>query len=273
MELNVFEGVYHPIEWLYDLYHPSDGIVVFDIGACEGKSAIFYNIRFPNAQLYAFEPVPSNFEWIQKNTLSYPSIQCFQVALSNENGEATFHLSSGTPPDAKADQQVNYGNKSSSLFAPKLHTSTHPWLTFEKKITVPTRRLADFCQERNISKINFIHIDVQGAELMVLEGADSLIKSIDCIWMEVEEIELYQDQPLKIDVEKFMNRHHFFKVLDTTDGLSGDQFYVNKPFYISKKGLFYWYIMRTKMKFLDILKIIKRSNLYKQCMYFKNKIF
>lgn len=272
MSTEIVEDRYHPITLLYKIYNKNENLIIFDIGACEGESSIFYSEHFPNAKLYTFEPVPSNFELIKKNTATYPSINAFQLALSNENGTATFHVSSGTPDNVDKEDTSDYGNKSSSLLAPELHTDTHKWLKFENKIEVKTQVLADFCEEKQIPKIDFIHIDVQGAELMVFEGAKEFIKNIDCIWMEVEEVELYKGQPLKPDVEKFMYQRGFFKVLDTTNGQAGDQFYARKDFFIAKKGKMAFYNVNINMAFSEKTKTFKRTLLYRQASYFKNRI-
>ncbi len=80
-----------------------------------------------------------------------------------------------------------------------------------------------------INNIDLAFIDVQGAELMVLKGAGDFIKNIEAIWMEVESIELYANQPLKNDVESFMKSHGFIKIIDTVDEVAGDQLYVKRP--------------------------------------------
>jgi FkbM family methyltransferase len=272
MSTESVEDIYHPIALLYKIYDKNEDLIIFDIGACEGESSIFYSEHFLNAKLYTFEPVPSNFELIKKNTASYSNINPFQIALSDKNGTAIFHVSSGTPESIDKDDETDYGNKSSSLLSPELHTSTHTWLKFENKIEVKTQILSDFCKEKVISKIDFIHIDVQGAELMVFEGANEFIKNIDCIWMEVEEVELYKGQPLKPDVEKFMSQRGFFKVLDTTNGQAGDQFYAKKDFFIAKKGIITFYSANINMFFSDKMKGFRRSLLYRQGSYFKNRI-
>lgn len=272
MSTEIIEDMYHPITLLYKIYDKNDDLIIFDIGACEGESSIFYAEHFPNAKLYTFEPVPSNFELVKKNTAPYPAIHPFQIALSNQNGTATFHVSSGTPTSIDKDDTADYGNKSSSLLSPELHTTTHQWLKFENKIEVQTQILSDFCKEKEISKIDFIHIDVQGAELMVFEGANKFIQNIDCIWTEVEEVKLYKGQPLKADVEKFMYEHGFFKVLDTTNGQAGDQFYAKKAFFIKQKGIMTFYSVNINLFFSERMKLVRKNILYRQGSYFATRI-
>ena len=74
-------------------------------------------------------------------------------------------------------------------------------------------------------------MDVQGAELMVLKGAGELIEHIKLIWLEVESVELYKDQPVRSDVEAFMRDNGFQLLKDTVGRVSGDQLYISNDFY------------------------------------------
>lgn len=207
---------------------------VFDIGACEAEDSIRYSRLFPNATVYAFEPRQDNLETGLELVRKYEchNIQFEQVALSEYNGSAEFFLSDGEPGHLKNSDRWNFGNKSSSLLPPSAEMKIHTgWLQFNQSIQVKTIRLEDYVASRNISEIDFAHIDVQGAELMVLRGAGQFLNKIKLIWMEVEAVELYQGQPLKNDVENFMRDHNFVNVLDTVDQVSGDQLYANLSYF------------------------------------------
>ena len=212
-------------------------VVFFDIGACEGESSIRYARLFPNATIFTFEPLPSNFELVQKNITEYKSnsIFPFQLCLSDSIGETTFHVSSGNPENANAEDW-NYGNKSSSLLAPAKTKDVHSWLKFEDEIIVQTSTLKQFCTTQNIAQIDFIHMDVQGAELMVLKGAQDFMQDINMIWLEVEAVELYAGQPLKNDIENFMQNNGFIKLEDTVYTTAGDQFWARKSYILNKKS-------------------------------------
>lgn len=213
--------------------------IVFDIGACEAEDSIRYSFLFPHSTIHAFEPHKDNVRLGQEFIKKYnrTNIILTNIALSKENGTADFFLSEGKPKEATDQTNWDYGNKSSSLLPPSDELKVHtPWLKFNHKISVNTLRLDTYATQHSIEEIDFIHMDVQGAELMVLEGAGDFIKKIKLIWMEVEAVELYKNQPLKNDVEHYMKHHDFIKVLDTIIGISGDQLYVNKH-YFSKKEI------------------------------------
>jgi len=238
---------------LTSYFNPLEVGNVFDIGSCDGLDAIKYAKKFPNAMVYAFEPLRKNIQLIQNNISKYTisTIIPVEIALSNSKGEAEFYVSSGRPNDVEVAEEWDFGNKSSSLLQPNKTIEVHPWLEFKENVTVQTDTLANFVEENNISCIDFIHMDVQGAELMVLEGAKGFISNIKMIWLEVENIELYKNQPLATDVEMFLSTYGFVKVKDTVNQIAGDQLWVNYSNFPRKR------LSRVIYRFLNKLGIIK----------------
>lgn len=229
---------------------------VFDIGACEAEDSIRYSKLFPNSIVYAFEPRQDNIALGQASIEKYncKNVVLENIALSNKNGKAEFFLSDGAPDGLKNNTEWDYGNKSSSLLAPTEEIKKHTgWLQFNKKTEVDTLRLEDYAKNKQISCIDFVHIDVQGAELMVLEGAGDFLKQIKLLWMEVEAVELYQNQPLKNDVELFMRKNGFINIYDTVNHIAGDQLYANTAFF-SKKVINQFEKLKDKRTFFQKLK-------------------
>ena len=161
---------------LLKLFNKTDCLNIFDIGACEGEESIRYKKIFPLASMFLFEPLPKNqkliLENIKNNNLT--SFNLIPVALSNNNGRTKFYTSSGCPNNIKKDLDWDFGNKSSSLLAPQLENMPE-WLNFNDVIEVQTMTFDFFIEDNQINKIDFVHMDVQGAELKVLEGAKNYI--------------------------------------------------------------------------------------------------
>lgn len=75
---------------------------------------------------------------------------------------------------------------------------------------IDTTTLDQFCQEEEINEIDFLQIDVQGADLDVLEGAVKILQSgTTAVQIEVEFSHLYTGQPLFADVDSFLRKHDF----------------------------------------------------------------
>jgi FkbM family methyltransferase len=223
---------------------PQAELVVFDIGACEGEDSVRYARLFPRARIFSAEPVPANVERMHALLAAEGlggRVHVLACALAATAGTATLHVSSGQPAGQRDGADLvgrtdgaagagdtvkagwDYGNKSSSLYAPAETLAVHPWLRFDTCIEVPVRTLADVAAGEGIDRIDFVHLDVQGAELDVLRGAGRWLAGIGLVWLEVEARPLYRGQPLRDDVEAFMRGHGFVKVLDTVGRVAGDQ--------------------------------------------------
>jgi FkbM family methyltransferase len=235
-----------------------NNLIIFDIGACEGESSIRYSRLFPKSIIYTFEPLPNNYDIVLKNILDYKcqNIIPQNICLSNKIGKTIFYVSSGKPENTD-NSDWNYGNKSSSLLKPEKTKEVHKWLEFNEEIELQTITLKQFCSENEINTIDFIHMDVQGAELLVLEGAKDLINNINLIWLEVEAVELYKGQPLKNDVEKFMLQNNFIKIADTVYNEAGDQFWVNYKYIIENNLTIKIYYLKFINKIYYLYKKIK----------------
>lgn len=204
---------------------------MLDVGSCEGEDAIRYAQLFPRAKVLAFEPLPRNVARANANVTRYglpDRIEVLPLALSNQTGISQFHVSSGHPDQRENNESWDYGNKSSSLLPPAEVKTVTPWLEWNEVIAVNTVTLDDFCSARRIQRVDFIHLDVQGAELMVLEGATTTLRTVGMVWLEVERRELYEGQPLVDEVEQFMHANGFVKALADVGEVDGDQLYV-KP--------------------------------------------
>jgi len=250
------------------LFRVQEKLSFFDIGACEGLSSLRYLLLFPNAEIYTFEPVPENFAKVLKNKEKYKleKLKPFEVGLSSVIGEATFYLSSGAPPNKNipADDSSEFGNKSSSLFKPGITKEIHPWLKFKDTITIKTDTLDRFCENHNISSIDFIHMDVQGAELLVLQGGKKILEKVNSIWLEVEKVLLYKNQALKNEIELFLSNHGFVCQLNKVNHISGDQLWVKKDYFeqLNSQTKFYLSFLKAKTQLKSIF-----SSFFGQIIY------
>jgi FkbM family methyltransferase len=85
------EGEYAiPPGWGYD---PGAVRAVLDIGANIGIAAVYLASIFPNARVFAFEPVAENLELLRKNTRSLPRIATIEAALGAADGERRLYSS------------------------------------------------------------------------------------------------------------------------------------------------------------------------------------
>ena len=81
------------------------------------------------------------------------------------------------------------------------------WATVERRIPVATVRLDDVAE---VESVDFLKIDIQGAELMVFEHAQKRLANCLVIQTEVEFLPMYEGQPLFSEIELFLRRRGFF---------------------------------------------------------------
>jgi FkbM family methyltransferase len=228
--MNLIEYIKTPIgieSELTSFLNREEKNIIFEIGSCESEDTIKYSNLFPNSEIHIFEPNPDNFEKGKKNLIKFNinNVIPNNIAISDNDSDLDFFVSSGAPNGINNDDW-DYGNKSSSLLKPKKVKEYYPWLNFNKKIKVKSNKLSTYCKNKNIEKIDFLHIDAQGAELSILTSAEDLIDKIKIIWLEVELVELYESQPLKSDIIDFLHKKNYKIIKDTATLISGDILFI-----------------------------------------------
>jgi FkbM family methyltransferase len=71
---------------------------------------------------------------------------------------------------------------------------------------VETRRLDDIAE---LAHMDFLRMDAQGAELMILEGATSKLADTVCVQTEASFAQIYVDQPMFGDIHEYLSARGF----------------------------------------------------------------
>lgn len=140
------------------------GNTVMDIGANIGQ----WTLRMANKVgyegcVYSFEPIPLIHESLKKtlfiNNLSQVTVS--PLAIDNQTGDSEFII----PIDV--NDRAIHGES-------KLNTKGESWLSEKIKktriIEVKTITLDEFASQQSLVRLDFVKIDVEGAEIRVLEG-------------------------------------------------------------------------------------------------------
>jgi FkbM family methyltransferase len=167
-----------------------DDPLILEIGCNDGIDTAEFLETFPECKIHCFECDPRPI-WDFRRRVVDPRAQLHEIALSNHDGTATLHMSGGTTDGA----HKNDWDLSSSLLAPKLHLERHPWVTFQRTREVPTVPL-DAWSEISIPgrTVDFIWMDVQGAEHLVIAGGAKTFSRTRFCYFEYYDVEMYADQ-------------------------------------------------------------------------------
>lgn len=135
-----------------------EGDVCLDIGSHRGLMAGIMALA-SRGTVYCFEPNPENHDHLERLRGLNPGLDlCLvNVAVSDSDGEAEFSIM----------PESSMGKLSESVFQSEAQQTG--------RITVPTRALDSLLNDKTIVLPEFLKIDVEGAELLVLKGAANLI--------------------------------------------------------------------------------------------------
>jgi FkbM family methyltransferase len=161
-----------------------------------------------------FEPVSETYIKLHRilATKKGINVKLFNLALGNETGKILMHTESA------------HQGKSSSILKPKLHLEQYPDIIFDGAEMVDIDKLDNIDYDRSL--YDYLHIDAQGYELEVLQGAHESLASINDITCEVYRAELYEGCPMIEQVTKYLENHGFFLKSVYWRGLSwGDAIY------------------------------------------------
>ena len=138
------------------------GWTIVEIGANLGYFTNLFQILVgTNGQLHAFEPVPSTFQQLQ-SSLPKGSNHCtlYNLGTAKEAGEVTFHIPLN-----------DHGQATMSAH------DCNSWRSREiEEVSCLVIKLDEFTPISSLSKIDFIKIDVEGAELPSLQGAEHILR-------------------------------------------------------------------------------------------------
>jgi len=164
----------------FDLYkkYIKPGIVAYDIGAHIGVIAI--QMKMAGAEVYAFEPSPNNFLYLNANCSKY-HIKCFDVAVHEKTYQCFTEFK-----DCRTDYIDSTGKKMDSIQHIKYHL------------------LEDFIKENSLPLPNFIKLDIEGMESIVLKTFKFLFESCrPTIYVEIHA------QPKTLDNQNYENNPHW----------------------------------------------------------------
>lgn len=191
---------------------------VIHIGAHEGTELSSYQAMGAEKILF-IEANPVVFERLQANMAAYPNVQAVNCAITDHNGTI--------------DLRVTSFDQSSSVLPLKHHQDIYPNITETHQVAVQSRTIDTLLQELglNPSDFNILNIDIQGAELLALQGATNWLKYVEVINTEVNYEELYEGCALIDQIDDFLKTPGFDRVATTTPihPSWGDAIYVKKP--------------------------------------------
>lgn len=144
------------LEGVYNQTLPENAYIL-DCGAHIGVSVIYLKSICPTANIVCFEPDAKNFDLLQKNISSHQlkNVEAKNEAVWFENTSLNF---------------IQDGNMGSKIGVDK---SSH-------NVTVKATRLKDYLHK----KVDFLKMDIEGAEYKVLKDISDSLENVNKIFIE-----------------------------------------------------------------------------------------
>jgi FkbM family methyltransferase len=169
---------------------------IVDVGAAASPSGTAYASllsSFP-CDVVGFEPIEA--ECAKLNALALPGHRYLPYAIA-DGTRRTFYECQSSECSSLFEPDTALAEKFQSLDEP---------LRVVGSRELDTKRLDDL---PDTVGADFLKLDVQGAELLVLEGAVARLAHILVVHVEVEFLPLYKRQPLFADIDARLRAHGF----------------------------------------------------------------
>lgn len=145
---------------------PND--ICLDVGANIGWYTTLLQKRVgAEGQVHAFEPIPSVFEQLKRNVslnVNNSNVCLNNVAVGDKEGRVVLYMFSGLSDGHTSLSTLGRGD----------------YRTVEGQMIM----LDTYLQQKKIQQVNFVKVDIEGAELQLLNGATSIFKQkVPPIWM------------------------------------------------------------------------------------------
>ena len=185
---------------------------IFDVGAFNGLDGIILALLNPKITVHAFEANPYLIKIIKLNKKKIENYKKKKIsnykinnlAVTNKNCTLMFNI-------AKNPTVSSLNN-----FSKDIDRTWPGWrqahCTVIKRVKVKAVTLKKYCEENDIKKINYLHIDTQGSDLKVLMGLQKKIEIVERGVLEAavnKQTSLYQSNHTISDTRKFLKKNRF----------------------------------------------------------------
>lgn len=161
------------LRWIDEM---ESGSTLWDIGANVGIYSI-YAAKSKSINVFAFEPSVFNLEQLARNinlNKLVDLVTIFQIPLSDKNGLGKFRLGASDWGGSGSVFNENFG--SDGLAIKTIYEYQNYGMTANKAVEV-----------FDIPKPDYIKMDVDGIEHLILRGADKIIKDAKSILIEIND--------------------------------------------------------------------------------------
>lgn len=211
--------------------------VIFDVGGNKGQSIERYIKIFNKPTIHSFEPINSEFNFMNEKFKNNKNIFLNNYALGDKTCKQKLNVTAIT--GNSSFNKIRPGTKWLKTRSYQSNTSSKTYVKSIQEVDV--KKLDDYVEINNINKIDLLKIDTQGYEDKILKGSQKTIKGnkVKVIMTEIMFDNVYNKHFSFSDIEKFIIPNNFRMIgidLPVNNLFSGlfffaDVYYFNKKYF------------------------------------------
>lgn len=189
---------------------------IVEIGSLNGVDSLFLKGCYPESNVFCIEGLPDNYNNFLKDLTTITPIN---AVVANYDGYIQYHYKDVNGIHGILDRGQRYGSKTLDL---------------------PCYTMKTICKKYNISSIDFVKIDVEGATYEILNSMADVLKTVKIMHIETESYPFFKNQKLHDVVADYLTKN-LFTMIDKTQvtidgGLQHDSVWVNNIYLSNKKA-------------------------------------
>ena len=167
----IYDDIFTKNTYFFQAGNPEPYII--DCGGHIGLAVLYFKRLYPRSRIVTFEPNPETFSLLERNIAqnSLRDVKAFNMALSHRDSNATLYVG----------ENFLQAWDSTDTIEPNLWPNMDQY----RSIDVRSTRLSSFINGR----VEFIKMDIEGAEYDVLEESRARMGSVGAITLEYHQNE------------------------------------------------------------------------------------
>ena len=163
--------------------------------------------KFEEIPCYKYANIPDNkIIWVEANKN--------MIELQNNKNLIIYNYCITDKEGENIEFKITNNTASSSILDLDVHAISYPDIKFIDTINMKTETIESMYTKQNIPHnfANYLHLDIQGAELLALKGANEILNNFDYINVEVNLLHMYKDCPLVDDIDRYLQDRDFIRI-------------------------------------------------------------
>jgi FkbM family methyltransferase len=184
---------------------------ILHVGAHDCEELNEYETYIERNKILWIEALPDKVELCKQR---YPNVLIENAIVSDKIECVRFNV-------------ANNG-QSSSILDFGLHSQFHPGVHYVYSFEAETKLLKDIIYNYDI-EYNYLHFDIQGAELKAIKGMEEYLPKVDYLYTEVNSDYVYKECALIEEIDEYLLKFGLVRVETYISECKwGDAFYIRK---------------------------------------------